>query len=96
MKRIISLLLCLLLLAGIALTVTAAATEKEQKIVRVGWYESAFHNTDSFGRKSGYGYVYQQRVAIYTGWTYEYVEGSWPELLEMLMAGDLDLLTDVS
>ena len=96
LKRIISLLLCLLLLAGIALTGSAAAKEKEPKVVRVGWYESAFHNTDSFGRKSGYGYVYQQRVAIYTGWTYEYVEGSWSELLEMLMAGELDLLTDVS
>ena len=66
------------------------------KTVRVGWYESAFHRTDSFGRKSGYGYEYQQRVSIYTGWTYEYVEGSWSELLEKLIAGEIDLLSDVS
>ena len=96
LKRFISLLLCISLLPCLILTGSAMAAEKEQKVVRVGWYESAFHNTDSFGRKSGYGYVYQQRVAIYTGWTYEYVEGSWSELLEMLIAGDLDLLSDVS
>ena len=75
---------------------TAAEAQEEEKVVRVGWYESAFHRTDEFGRRSGYGYEYQQRVAIYTGWTYEYVEGSWSELFEMLVAGDLDLLSDVS
>ncbi len=75
---------------------TVYAKEREQKVVRVGWYESAFHRTDQFGRRSGYGYEYQKRISIYTGWTYEYVEGSWSELLEMLMAGDLDLLSDVS
>ena len=79
-----------------ALPFTAFAQEPQQKVVRVGWYESAFHHTDEFGRRSGYGYEYQKRVAIYTGWTYEYVEGSWSELLEMLIAGEIDLLTDVS
>ncbi|MBR0228933.1 MAG: EAL domain-containing protein [Clostridia bacterium] len=62
----------------------------------MGWYESAFHHTDEFGRKSGYGYEYQRRLSIYTGWTYEYVEGSWSQLLEKLIAGELDLLSDVS
>ena len=57
------------------------------KVVRVGWYESAFHSTDQFGRRSGYGYEYQQRIATYTGWTYEYVEGSWSELFEKLDTG---------
>ena len=66
------------------------------KVVRVGWYESAFHSTDQFGRRSGYGYEYQQRVAIYTGWDYEYVEGSWSELFEKLENGEIDLLSDVS
>lgn len=64
--------------------------------MRVGWYESAFHHTDEFGRKSGYGYEYQRRLSTYTGWTYEYVEGSWSQLLEKLIAGELDLLSDVS
>ena len=73
------------MLAVCALIPQAAfAQAKEKKTVRVGWYESAFHRTDQFGRKSGYGYEYQQRIAVYTGWTYEYVEGSWSELLEKL------------
>ena len=73
-----------------------AYAQKSRKTVRVGWYESAFHHTDQFGRRSGYGYEYQQRIATFTGWEYEYVEGSWSELLEMLMAGEIDLLSDVS
>ena len=80
----------------LALPLTAFASETDQKVVRVGWYESAFHHMDEFGRRSGYGYEYQKRIAIYTGWTYEYVEGSWPELLEKLIAGEIDLLSDVS
>ena len=29
---------------------------KPKKVVRVGWYESAFNSTDRFGRRSGYAY----------------------------------------
>ncbi|MER2150626.1 MAG: EAL domain-containing protein [Candidatus Limivicinus sp.] len=95
-RRISVLALCLLLALTVVLPIAASAHEREQKTVRVGWYESAFHRTDRFGRKSGYGYEYQQRIAIYTGWTYEYVEGSWSELFEKLVAGEIDLLSDVS
>ena len=96
MKKIISILICVLLLTAFAAPLTALGAGHESKVVRVGWYESAFHHTDDFGRRSGYGYEYQQRIATYTGWTYEYVEGSWSELFEKLVAGELDLLSDVS
>ena len=96
MKKLGFFLLCLVLAVTFAAPLAAHGAVPEEKVVRVGWYESAFHRTDRFGRRSGYGYVYQQRVATYTGWTYEYVEGSWSELLEMLMAGEIDLLSDVS
>lgn len=87
--------LCAVLFATFVLPFPAQADETS-KTVRVGWYESAFHHTDQFGRRSGYGYEYQQRVATFTGWNYEYIEGSWSELLEMLIAGEIDLLSDVS
>ena len=45
----------------IAFPVLSALAEESGKVVRVGWYESAFHRTDQFGRRSGYGYEYQQR-----------------------------------
>ena len=66
------------------------------KTVRVGWFESSFNRTDRSGRRSGYAYEYQQKIAAYTGWRYEYVNGSWADLLEMLMNGEIDLLSDVS
>ena len=96
MKRVLLFLLCLVLALTLAAPLAARGAVPEEKVVRVGWYESAFHRTDQFGRRSGYGYVYQQRVATFTGWTYEYVEGSWSELLEKLIAGEIDLLSDVS
>ena len=93
-KRKAALLLCLVLAAVLALPVKALA--QKSGIIRVGWYESPFNSTDPLGRRSGYAYDYQQKIAAYSGWTYEYVEGSWSELLEMLIAGDIDLLSDVS
>ena len=89
------LLLALAFLAALALPVGAHAREPE-KTVRVGWYESPFNITDELGRRSGYAYDYQQKIAAYTGWTYEYVTGSWPELLQMLEDGRIDLMSDVS
>ena len=77
------------------LPLTAYAQESG-KTVRVGWYESPFNTMDQFGRRSGYAYDYQQKIAAYTGWNYEYVEGSWPELLQMLINGEIDLMSDVS
>ena len=47
-------------------------------------------------KNKGYAYDYQQDLAAYTGWKYEYVEGSWPELMQMLKDGEIDLLSDVS
>ncbi|MBR5913324.1 MAG: transporter substrate-binding domain-containing protein [Selenomonadaceae bacterium] len=78
------------------LTAFSNSAYADNKVVRVGWYESPFNYTDSFGRRSGYAYDYQQKVAAYTGWTYEYIKGSWPELYTMLLNGQIDILSDVS
>lgn len=66
------------------------------KNVRVGWYESPFNSTDKNGRRSGYAYEYQRKIAAYTGWDYTYVSGSWPDLMLMLANGEIDLMSDVS
>ncbi len=88
-------MLCIALAAAFALPMTASA-QSDGKTVRVGWFGSPFHMMDEYGRRSGYAYEYQQKIAAYTGWTYEYVEGSWPELFQMLLDGELDLMSDVS
>lgn len=72
------------------------AARAEKRVVRVGWHDAPFYITDQYGRRSGYAYEYQRKIAAYTGWTYEYVEGSWLELMQMLKDGEIDLLSDVS
>ena len=82
----------LLLLACLPLQALSA----EGKVVRVGWYEGGYNITGPSGERSGYGYEYQQTVAAYTGWRYEYVKGSSVELLEKLQRGELDMLNCIS
>ena len=95
-NRILFLWLCLTLLLAVLLPVSAFASVSGKKVVRVGWFESTFNMTDQNGRRSGYAYEYQQKIAAYTGWEYQYVTASWPQLLEMLKQGEIDLLSGVS
>lgn len=76
--------------------VSTFAEEAESKVVRVGWYEGTYNTTGADGERSGYSYEYQQSVAAHTGWTYEYVKGSWAELLKMLEVGEIDMMGGVS
>ena len=94
-KRAAALLLCIAL-ATLCLLPAAAAAEESPKVVRVGWYDTPFNYKDAFGRRTGYAYEYQRKIAAYTGWKYEYVEGNWPELLKLLKEGKIDLMSDVS
>ena len=96
MKRIIPPAVCLFMVLCMMTPFQAFAQKSESKVVRVGWYESTYCYRDQFGRRTGIAYEYQRRIAAHTGWTYEYVEDSWPNLLQMLMNGEIDLLSDVS
>lgn len=55
----------------------AAAAQQENKVVRVGWFDTSFCYYDQFGRRCGIDYEYHQKISAYTGWTYEYVEERW-------------------
>ncbi|HBK27254.1 MAG TPA: hypothetical protein DDY92_01590, partial [Dialister sp.] len=78
----------------VCLLVPAQAAEPG-KTVRIGWYADT-SSTGSQGERSGYSYEYEQMVAAYTGWTYEYVKADWNELLQMVQDGDIDLLSNIS
>ena len=54
-----TLLFCCLALSGLS-------SWAKEKIVRVGWYDSAYNLIDKQGRRSGYGYEYQRRIAANT------------------------------
>ena len=86
----------MMLIMSIFLSAAANVRADDRKIVRVGWHEPPHFITDQYGRKSGYSYDYQLKISAYTGWEYEYVEGTWPDLFEMLKKGEIDLLGDVS
>jgi diguanylate cyclase (GGDEF)-like protein len=91
-------LLALLLLTMLPrYTALADETQEKQKTVRV-----AYVLTDNFQEggegehKYGYGYEYLQQISYYTGWDYTYVYGSFQECLNQLIAGDVDLMTNVT
>ena len=95
-KRLVCLLMCLLMTVLLMPWTAFAAEDAGPKVVRVGWFDSSFNYWDKFGRRCGIGYEFQEKISAYTGWTYEYVEDSWPNLLQKLMNGEIDLLSDVS
>ena len=94
-QRSICILLCLVLYIT-ALPFPVSAEEAKNRTVRVGWYEGTYNTTGPDGKKRGYSYEYQQAVAAHTGWKYEYVEGSWAELMSMLKSGEIDLMGGIS
>lgn len=94
-QRYICILLCLILYITV-LPFPVSAEETKTRTVRVGWYEGIYNTTGADGQRRGYSYEYQQAVAAHTGWKYEYVEGSWAELMSMLKKGQIDLLGGIS
>ena len=94
-QRHICILLCFILYITV-LPLPVSAEEAKSKTVRVGWYEGTYNTTGADGQRRGYSYEYQQAVAAHTGWKYEYVEGSWAELMSMLKNGQIDLLGGIS
>ena len=98
LKKTAVLLLCAVMILGFLapIPVHAQSADSSETTVRVGWHEAPYFFIDQYGRRFGYSYEYQQKIAAYTGWNYEYVEGGWSELLEMLKTGEIDLLANVS
>lgn len=79
--------------------VYAANTVQQVKTVRVGWLvnNEGFQDGTPGERLSGWGYEYLQTLSYYTpGWRYEYVSGTFTELMDMLEAGEIDLMPNIS
>lgn len=88
-------LFCLLTFFAVLAGVSASA-QAESKIVRVGWYQDVYNIKGRHGERSGYVYELEQSVAAYTDWKYEYVTGTWPELMKKIENGEIDLMASVS
>lgn len=77
----------------------AAGSDQQVKTVRVGWLvnNEGFQDGTPGERLSGWGYEYLQTLSYYTpGWRYEYVSGTFTELMDMLEAGEIDLMPNIS
>ncbi len=82
----------------ILLALPCASRGDETETVRVGYYENeVFQEGAQEGAvKTGYAYEYYRKLTEYTGWNYEYVYGSFGELLEQLLSGEIDLLAGLA
>lgn len=97
LRRISAFLIALLLMIPTYSVVTAASPASD--VIRVGFFSfPGYHIVEENGRRSGYGYEFLQRLAIYGGWSYEYIgyDGSYSDSLDMLRRGEVDVVTSVT
>lgn len=93
--------LAALTVLNVIVPTSAFADDSDQQIktVRVGWLvdNKGFQEGTPGERLSGWGYEYLQTLSYYTkGWQYEYVSGTFTELMDMLEAGEIDLMPNIS
>ena len=81
-----------------SLMVPCSVHAEDTKTVRVGYYENEIfqEGAEEGAVKTGYAYEYYRKLAEYTGWKYEYVYGSFTDLYQMLLDGEIDLLAGLA
>lgn len=91
------LLLCFFctLFGGVA---ASGARRNTKTTVRIGYFENEiFQEGANEGEvRKGYAYDYYRKLSEYTGWNYEYVYGSFADLYQMLLDGDVDMLAGLA
>lgn len=94
----ICLRITMLLAFTLMLSMTVFADEETaEKTVRVGYVNVPTYEEGGDGEyKTGCGYEYLQKISYFTGWRYEYVYGTFQELYEKLVDGEIDLFGNVS
>ena len=100
-SRVLAIALTALAVLSSIAPVQAFADDSSQQVktVRVGWLVSneGFQDGTPGERLSGWGYEYLQTLSYYTpGWRYEYVSGTFTELMDMLETGEIDLMPNIS
>lgn len=89
-------LVCLALILVMLLPGTVSAAESTGKVVRIGVFEETYNTVNEDGERNGYGYEYLQKIAGYTGWTYQYVKADWSNVFDKLQNGEIDIIGDIS
>ncbi|MEG1683937.1 MAG: transporter substrate-binding domain-containing protein, partial [Oscillospiraceae bacterium] len=85
----------LVLLLLLSLSLPALAAPSDKTVIRIGSTNTAgFLESHPDGSHTGYAVGYLEEIARHTGWEYEYVPGTWTELVAALERGELDFLCD--
>ena len=89
--------LCLMLMTAFTMLLSVTCYAQSSKnIIRVCYYP--MENTTGEIEKhpyKDYYFDYLQEISQYTGWTYELIEATSEEALDMLTSGDLDLICGI-
>lgn len=73
------------------------ATEEEHRTIRVGDYPVAsYQEVLEDGSYSGFSYDYFMQIQKYTRWDYEFVEASYADCLQMLLNGEIDVMSGLT
>lgn len=69
----------------------------EKETVRIGYYQvPQFQQTDDDGLRSGFSYDYYMQIQKYTRWEYDFVEASYSECYQMLLDGEIDIMSGLA
>ena len=95
-NKILAFILSFVLLFSFSYIIPAQGANT--KTIKVGYYENeVFQEGAAQGAvKTGYAYEYYRKLSEYTGWNYEYVYGSFSDLYDMLLSGEIDLLAGLA
>ena len=67
-----------------------------EKVMKVGWYEKeGYFEKDKNGNIYGFGVDYLNAIAEYTGWKYEFKEGTKEQCMTWLETGQVNLLSPI-
>jgi signal transduction histidine kinase/CheY-like chemotaxis protein len=91
-------ILCLSFFLGAALNSFTAYAETDSTPVKVGYFENEIFSegAQEGAVRKGYAYEYYLKISEYTGWEYEYVFGSFGDLYQKLLDGEIDLLAGLA
>ncbi len=70
----------------------ALGAPEEARVVRIPYGISDLLRLDETGQPTGRYAAYLEKLAKENHWQYEYVEATWPQAVELLESGGLDLL----
>ena len=95
MKRIVTFFLTIIMVLTLGGPIICYA-ENNHRVIRVCYFPLE-SSESSYGEHAyhDYYYDYLQEIGQHTGWTYEYVDASYSECLEMLANKEIDLVCGI-